>query len=154
VTLSTPGQPALAYDVFVVHATADDSFVQGYLLAKLGLPPGRILRLQALELGEVVTEEIERGVRSSRVTIVVLSSAYMADRWAAFGQQLAAYAAVAKETHGVLFPLLLEDCKLPAHVESLVKLDFRDSTREAWDEQIDRLRASLDRPVSPAPELP
>src|SRR5215510_6551187 len=85
------------YDVFVVHAAADESFVQGYLLAKLGLLPERVLRLQTLELGELIPEEIERGVRSSRVTIVVLSSAYMNDRWVAFGERLAAYASVAKD---------------------------------------------------------
>ena len=138
-TLQPPGDHAsaasrFAYDLFVVHADAatDEAFVNGYLLANLGLPPERVFRLQTLELGQFITREIERGVRSSRVTIVVLSSAYMDDHWAAFGEQLAAYASVAKGLHGVLLPLLLEDCALTMHVESLVKLDFRDPTREAW----------------------
>ena len=144
------------YDVFVVHAeaAADEAFVNGYLLAKLGLAPERVLRLQTLELGQVVTEEIERGVRSSRVTIVVLSSAYMDDYWAAFGEQLAAYASVAKDVHGVLLPLLLEDCKLTMYVQSLVKLDFRDPSRALWDAEIDRLRAYLDRPAAVGADLP
>src|SRR5882724_1601400 len=112
-TLQVPEEHAaggFAYDVFVVHAdaAADEAFVNGYLLAKLGLAPERVLRRQTLELGQFITEEIERGVRSSRVTIVVLSSAYMDDHWAAFGEQLAAYASVAKDIHGVLLPLLLE----------------------------------------------
>src|SRR5260221_9091662 len=103
-TLQVPGEResgsatgGFAYDVFVVHANAaaDEAFVNGYLLAKLGLPPERVLRLQTLELGESMTGEIERGVRSSRVTIVVLSSAYVDNRWAAFGEQLAAHASVA-----------------------------------------------------------
>jgi len=88
--------------VFVVHAdaAADEAFVNGYLLAKLGLAPERVLRLQTLELGRFIIEEVERGVRSSRVTIAVLSSAYMDDHWAVFGEQLAAYASVAKDVHG------------------------------------------------------
>ena len=70
-TLQVPGESTsgsaasgFAYDVFVVHAnaTADEAFVNGYLLAKLGLAPERVLRLQTLELGQFITEEIERGV--------------------------------------------------------------------------------------------
>jgi conflict system STAND superfamily ATPase/TIR domain-containing protein len=139
----------------MVHAdvAADKAFVNGYLLPNLGLAPERVLRLQTLELGHVITEEIERGVRSSRVTLVVLSAAYLEDHWAAFGEQLAAYASVAKDVHGVLLPLLLEHCKLTMHVASLVKLDFRDPTREAWDAEIDRLRGYLDQPAAPDSDL-
>ncbi len=162
-TLQAPGETAsrcaasrFVYDAFVVHAAApaDEAFVQGYLLAKLGLPPERVLRLQTLELGEFITEEVERGVRSSRVTTVVLSSTYMDDRWATFGQQIAAYASVAKDAHGVLLPLLLEDCKVTVHTQSLVSLDFRDPADAVWEAQVDRLRRYLDRPAVPAPDLP
>src|SRR4051794_20097937 len=95
------------YDVFVVHAAADEWFVKGYLLDKLGLAPERVLRLQTLALGEPITDEVERGVRSSRVTIVVLSTASMDDRRVEFAHQLAAYATVARSTNGVLLPLVL-----------------------------------------------
>jgi len=161
-TLYIPGEHALAssashfaYDVFVVHAGAatDEAFVNGYLLANLGLAPERVLRLQTLELGQFITKAIEHGVRSSRVTIVVLSAAYMDDHWAAFGEQLVAFASAAKDRHGVLLPLLLEDCELTMYVQSLVKLDFRDPTREAWDAAIDRLRGHLDLPVAPDSNL-
>ncbi|HEX2689586.1 MAG TPA: hypothetical protein VHN14_23370 [Kofleriaceae bacterium] len=49
----------LAYDVFVVHADAatDEAFVNGYLLANLGLAPERVLRLQTLELGQFITKQ-------------------------------------------------------------------------------------------------
>jgi hypothetical protein len=82
--------------------------------------------------------------------------AYMAHHWAAFGEQLVAFASVAKDLHGVLLPLLLEDCEdceLTLHVQSLVKLDFRDPTREAWDAEIDRLRRYLGRPAAPESDL-
>ena len=54
-TLQVPGEHAsgsaascFRYDVFVVHAdaAADEAFVNGYLLAKLGLAPERVLQLQ------------------------------------------------------------------------------------------------------------
>lgn len=121
-----------AYDVFVVHAAADEAFVQGYLLPELGLAPERILVPKKLRPGRPIIGEIERGVCSSRVTTVVLSSAYMTDHWAVFGEQLAAYASVAQDIHGKLLPLMLEDCELPTHIRALVKLDFRDPAREVW----------------------
>ena len=153
---SGPAAGCFVYDVFVLHAdaAADEAFVNGYLLPKLGLAPERVLRRQTLELGRFLTEEIERGVRSSRVTIVVLSAAYMDDHWAAFGEQLAAYASMAKDVHGVLLPLLREDCKLTMYVQSLVKLDFRDPSRTTWEAEIDRLRAYLARPAAAGADLP
>jgi len=145
---------SFAYDVFVVHAAADEWFVQGYLLGKLGLAPERVLVPGTLELGQFIIREVERGVRSSRVTIVVLSFAYMGDHWAEFGEQIAAYASVAKDVHGVLLPLLLEDCELPTHIRALVKLDFRSPACDGWEAEVDRLRDHLDRPASPEPDLP
>jgi WD40 repeat protein len=154
VTRLRPATAQFVYDVFIVHAAADEPFVQGYLLARLGLAPERVLRLQTLPLGERIAEQIERGVRSSRVTIVVLSLACMDDPWAALGEQLAAHARIARRAHGRLLPLLLEDCALSDHVQMLVPLDFRDSSREAWEAEVERLRAYLERPAQPEPELP
>lgn len=147
---------SFAHDVFVVHSDApgDVKFVDDYLLANLALAPERVHRIQTLELGQPILEAIERGVRSSRATIVVLSSAFMIDRLAGFGQQLAAYASVADGVRGTLIPLVLDDCELPMHVTSLVKLDFRSPSPEAWDREMARLRACLERPAAPAPQLP
>jgi len=160
-TLLVPGESSsraeahtFAYDVFVVHAAADESFVQGYLLPALGLAPERVLVPKKLCPGRLIIGEIERGVRSSRLTIVVLSFAYMADHWAIFGEQLAAYATVAREAHGQLLPLVLENCELPTHIRALVKLDFRDATREVWQAEIERLLRYFDQAAIPEPDLP
>jgi hypothetical protein len=148
------GAITFAYDVFVVHAAADESFVQGYLLPELGLPPERVLVPRTLMVGRPLIEEIERGVRSSRVTLVVLSPAYMVDQWATFGEQLAAYASVARDAHGEMLPLLLEDCELPTHIRALVMLDFRDPARKVWTAEIARLRRYFDRPIAAEQSLP
>lgn len=160
-TLHVPAESALqdatnafAYDAFVVYASADEWFVQGYLLPKLGLSPQRVLVPRALKLGQFIISEIERGVQSSRVTIVVLSSAYLGDHWAVFGEQITAFVSVAKDGHGALLPLLLEDCELPPHIQALVKLDFRDPTRDRWDAEAERLRRFLVLPVTLQPDLP
>jgi WD40 repeat protein len=145
-----------AHEVFIVHTDAPDDvrFVDEYLLVNLALAPERVHRLQTLELGQLILAEIERGVRSSRVTIVVLSSAFMNDRLAGFGQQLAAYASVADDVRGTLLPLLLEDCELTMHIKSLVKLDFRNSAREVWEHEMARLCAYLERPAALPLHLP
>jgi len=142
------------YDAFIVHAAADEWFVRGYLLDKLGLSPDRVLMPRTFRLGRFQLSEIERGVRSSRVTIVVLSLAYMVDHWAVFGEQIAAYASVTQNSRGVLLPLLREDHELPAHIRSLVMLDFRDQTSDVWDAEADRLRLFLDQPAAPDQDLP
>jgi WD40 repeat protein len=144
---------AFAYDVFVVHAAADDAFVNGYLLPALRLPIERVLVPRTLELGKFIISEIERGVRSSRVTLVVLSPACRADDWAVFGEQIAAYASVAHDLHGVLLPLLLADCDLPAYIRALITLDFQNPAREGWETEVGRLRALLECPAAPALDL-
>lgn len=152
----TPGPPAgHAYDAFIVHADndADNAFVLGYLLPQLGLPPNRVLRLQSLELGRFITDEVERGVRSSRVTIAVLSPACVDDDWAGYSQHIAAYASMANDVCGEFLPLVLGDCKLTMHAQSLVKLDFRDQSRGRWEAEIAKLRRYLDVPASAAANL-
>ena len=145
---------AFEYDAFIVHAGADEQFVQGYLLPELSVSRERVLVLDELSLGRPIVEEIERGVSTSRVTIAVLSPAYMCDRWAVFGEQLAAYTRVASGYRGELLPILRTDCDLPAHIRSLVTLDFRDSNPDVWKSEATRLRAHLDRPAPTEPELP
>jgi len=108
----------------------------------------------ANELGAFLLEEIERGVRTSRATVVVLSSAFLADGWALFGQQLAAHATVTASSRGTLIPLLLEDCQQSLHLQSLVKLDFRDRASDLWRAEIDKLRGFLGCSAAPEPDLP
>jgi len=160
-TLSVSGEDSsrarantFSYDVFALHAAADEPFVQGYLLPELGFTPERVLVPNKLRPGRPLISEIERGVRSSRVTVVVLSPAYMADHWAVFGEQLAAYASLAQDVQGELLPLMLADCELPLHIQALVKLDYRDPTREVWAAETGRLRQYFDLPAVPEQDLP
>ena len=145
-----------AYDAFIVHASADRSFVEGYLIPELGIPRARVFVLDSLELGRYVVDEIARGVTTSRVTVVVLSSASSADRWVDYSKQLAAYATLASEdgTRGVLLPLLLHDVEPPGQLDPLVKLDFRDPALDVWAAQTKRLHEYLERPIIVAPEPP
>lgn len=80
------------FDLFVVNAAADADFVRRYLLPALNVPLSRVLLLDELPLG------------------AVLSPAYLADHWAVFGEQLASYVSV-DDTH--VIPLRLTECRLP-----------------------------------------
>ena len=62
--------------------------MRGYLVPALNLPPSRVLLVDRLTPGAAIATEIERGVARSRITAVVLSPAYLADRWA-LGSMLA-----------------------------------------------------------------
>src|SRR6185436_17214730 len=138
------------YDLFVVHATADEPFVRGHLLPAVGLSPERVKLSSELALGAVKLVELERGVQSSRLTVIVLSSAFTTDRLAQLAELLASHAS---GTTGRLVPLLHTDCELPLRLDFRVSLDFRDPAR--WAEEDEKLRAYLQQPAPPAaPDVP
>src|SRR3954470_6906559 len=82
------------YDLFVVHAEADRAWVDGYLKHALGLDAGRVMTPRDFRLGASIVSEFERGVQSSRFTLLVLSPAFLSDRWAEFGEGLVSFSAV------------------------------------------------------------
>jgi hypothetical protein len=137
-TADAASEAARQYDVFVIYAEADAAFAKGYLLEALGVPSERVLLSNELAPGASLISEIARGVTSSALTIVVLSQAYLRDRWAVFGDQLAGYAS---GVDARLVPVLLEDCQVPLHLDFRVALDFR--KREHWAEETERLRRAL-----------
>ena len=145
-TTSEQAEPAHAYDLFVVHATSDAEFVRGYLLPALNLPSSRVLLVDDLPLGGVIVAEVDRGVTESRFTVAVLSPAYLADRWAVFGEQLASHLSV-DDTR--IIPLRLTACDLPLRLNARVSVDFTDGAR--WDAEAGRLR-DLVHATPPAPE--
>ncbi len=138
-------------DVLILHAEAepDATFVRSYLVPELGIGIDRVMLSSALPLGMTLVEAIEHGVTSSRVTVVVVSSAFLAEGWAVFGESLAGHHAM---RGGLLVPLLLFDCALPLRLEFRCKLDCRDPARRAAE--MARLRALLDLPAPVEREIP
>ena len=97
----------------------------------------------------VVVSEIDRGVSGSRFTVAVLSPAYLADRWAVFGEQLASH--ISADNARVL-PLRLLDCEIPIRLDDRVSLDFADRSR--WDAEAARLRDLLHTPAPADEQIP
>jgi formylglycine-generating enzyme required for sulfatase activity len=151
---SHPVQPAPAssthdFDLFIIYAAADAGFVRADLLPALGLPSSRVLLVDELPLGGLVVSEIDRAVSRSRHTVAVLSPAYLEDRWADFGAELATHLSL-KDTR--VIPLRLIDCELPVRMEGRVALDFTDKDRWAWEAA--RLRELLRSPAPIATPIP
>jgi WD40 repeat protein len=138
-----------AFDLFVVHAAEDADFVRGYLLPTLNLPRSRVLLVDELTPGGYLVAEIAASVARSRYTVAVLSPAYLEDRWAMFGEQLASYASV-EDVH--VIPLQLTDCELPLQLRARVSLDFTD--RAGWEAQAARLRTLLHTTAPATEQLP
>jgi WD40 repeat protein len=131
------------FDLFVVHAEADRAWVDGYLKPMLGLEPARVFTPRNFRLGEGIAAEFERGVTSSRFTLLVLSPAFLADRWAEFGEGLVAFSSV-DEGRNRLLALTLHPCQAPLRLRFRESLDCTDWTR--WDDEADRLRRHLEAP--------
>lgn len=141
----------MRWDLFVLHAEADVTFVRGALLPALGLPRDRVLLLCELPLGTSVPGAIQEGVAASRITVAIVSPAFLHDAWARYGQEMAATAA---RTRQCLVPLVLADCALPLLLAYQTKLDCRDAAPAARALQFERLRALVGADEPPPREVP
>jgi len=152
--LDLPGvanQPDYQYDLFVSCARIDCAWVDGYLLAALGLSADRIITKQGFCPGASLTKEFERAVKRSRYTVLVLGPAYLSDEWSMFGEQLAAHASVAEPSNRII-PLLKEKCELPLRIDFRVHLDFTDE--DSWEVGVARLRDLLAQPEPTLERIP
>jgi WD40 repeat protein len=131
------------FDLFVLHAAADAAFVRGYLLPEIGLDEAdpRVMLPSRYELGSPILTEVERAVRRSGTTLLVVSSASRGDRWTELGGVLAGTLG-ATGAHR-LIPLLLDDAPVDLALGALESLRFTD--RAAWDGEAARLRRLLGR---------
>src|SRR5262245_23560482 len=135
------------HDVFVVHAEDDTPFVRGELLPMLHLPADRVILSSEMPFPAFTEQAIADSVRRSRLTVAVVSPAYLRDRWAGFAELLSRHARDDRADGGTLVPLRIADCEAPAILAQHEMLEARTpSQREAASA---RLRARLGRPVPP-----
>jgi WD40 repeat protein len=159
-----------APSLFVVHAPEDAWFVEGFLLAALQLPAGKVVLsctwgpgalpgagaadgsvggLLAAPVGD-----LERGARAT-VTVVVVSPAFLASTWALFAEQIAAYQRMLLGSKGayLLVPAVIASCELPLQLQHLMPLDFFRHEREHWETEVAKLRTALAAPLPPVVKL-
>ncbi|ONH59074.1 hypothetical protein CcI49_18180 [Frankia sp. CcI49] len=143
--------------IFLSYAEADREWVAGYLTPALGLRADQVLTADQFPPGEPVVTAFEQAVLGSRATVVVLTPAYLTDRWALLAELLASYQDIAVDGTGAVggaaarvVPVLREPCDIPLRVGFRVRLDFTDRSR--WEAQAARLRAFLAQPEPPVAE--
>jgi len=134
------------FALFILHAEPDTEFVRGYLLRAIGIDAAdpRLLLPSKFALGRPILEQLTRAVEASRFTVLVVSRATLADRWAEIGRALAGTLAASGDHR--LIPLYLDDVEVDLALRYLVPLEFRD--RSDWHDQAAKLRRLLDRPAA------
>jgi WD40 repeat protein len=139
--------PAASVRLFIVHAPEDAWFVDGFLLAAVGLPDAEVLVSSKLDPGAAIASEFERGAASA-MTVVVVSPAFVASPWAQLANQLATQVSIEAAGNGsaALVPARLADCALPLLSRFRESLDFRNRSREHWEAEAARLRKRLAAP--------
>lgn len=140
--MSDPAESS--YDVFISYADADRAWVDGYLLDALQAAGVRCHSESAFALGTPRLLEFERAVQASQRVLLVLSPAYLVDKFKQFDDTLAQSYGLETSTWPVV-PLILRPVKLPPRLAMLTSLDASHSDR--WPEAIERLCRELQRPV-------
>jgi hypothetical protein len=117
------------YDLFISYADTDRAWVEGYLLDALVQAGVRCHSEAAFALGMPRLLEFERAVQASQRTLLVLSSAYLADGFSQFTDLLAQTYGLETATWPVI-PLIRQPVRLPPRLGMLVALDATDPA--AW----------------------
>jgi hypothetical protein len=144
----SPAAERPAYDAFFSYGPSDLDWVEGFLLAGLVLPDDRVLTPDRFTPGVPMAQEVERAVRSSANVVVVLSTAYLADDWSVFAEDLATHLAVEAGTTRIVV-VRHEACDVPAALSGRQVVDATDPTQ--WDAALEELRHVIGGPP-PAPE--
>jgi WD40 repeat protein len=139
------------YDVFVSYAEADRSWVEGFLLAAFDEANVRYQHERNFTLGAPRLDEMQRAVRESGYTLLVLSPAYFADGSNAFIDLLAQTYGLETATWPVI-PLKLRQVDLPPRLAILQGLDWTDTAERT--RQIEQLCRELGHPPLPPPPPP
>lgn len=142
---SSPRTPATAVfpsDVFISYSSKDRAWVHDELLSRLEKANLQVcVDDRDFEPGAPSVTEMERAVKTSRKTILVLTPNYLKSAWAEF-EQLMLMTLDAANRERRLIPLLKEKCELPVRIGYLnyVNLADPDDIELSWKRLLDALK--------------
>jgi TIR domain/NACHT domain len=139
-----------SYDLFISYDEADKEWVEGYLVDALDKAEISYISESAFTLGVPRIEEFDRAIRQSHFTLLVISTAYLADDLRRFTDILAQSYGEEVLTWPVISLTLQEDLPLPLRLNMLVGL--KASNSEQWEVAVERLCHQLKHPL-PTSEL-
>lgn len=125
------------YDTYVSYAEADRDWVEERLVPRLEAAGRRVCLEHDLPPGGVELEERSRAVAESRKTLVVVSGAYLENRWSLLEEAVTAELDPAARKRR-LIPVLHGDGELPLRIRPLVAVDLRrDEEPRQWQRLLD-----------------
>lgn len=141
------------FDVFISYSSKDKKWVRGELLKrieKVGLRT--LIDFRDFERGQPSIKEMERAVKKSRKTLLVLTPNYLKSEWCEFESLMVATLTPANRKRR-LIPLLKTPCKKPLRINLFTHIDFTDGADLdlAWRQLLTALGAP---PEQKAPERP
>ncbi len=110
------------FDVFLSHASADAEWVKVLAenLVRLGIRP--FLDRWEIAPGDVLVHELDRGLRSSKNGVLVVSPEALGRPWVQ--QEYAAMVKAAVEHGRRLVPVLYRDAEMPPLLANLIWIDY------------------------------
>lgn len=133
------------YDVFISYSHRDGDWVWDWLVPRLKQEGLRIcIDRECFEAGEPIVVAIERAVKTSRKTLLVLTPDYVASEWAESENLLVQTSDPAARRRRMI-PLKLKECDLPERIKMLNYVDFTDPNR--WGTEFQRLLTAIGPPL-------
>jgi hypothetical protein len=132
----------LEYDVFISYCHQNKTWVRRVLLRKLEQAGFNVfIDFKSFRVGAASVKEMERGVISSRKTIIVLTPEYLASDWTEFETVIAQTLDPANQNLRIL-PILKADCNLPLRIKYMSYVDFvkPEHKRLAWPRLLNAIR--------------
>jgi hypothetical protein len=132
------------YDIFISYSNKDNEWV---LELNKALERKNIRTwLDKFEIENRPIEDIENGLKNSKVIAIVVSPDSMASSWVKEELQIAKNLELEKEAETILVPLLLHVAEMPEILKTRQYIDFR--KKEEFNEGIERLAKKVKRDSS------
>lgn len=136
------------YDIFVHFDPADEAWVRENLLPRLQQEQFHLLVWgEHANAGESRLNNLERAVKQSHKTIIVLTRQWVDSKWGQYILDIVAASDPTGRLHGRLLPIRLKRCELPTNVYIRDYADATDS--EGWQTELDRLVQQLWKQLPP-----
>ncbi len=132
------------YDVFISYSHKDEGWVRGVLLPTLEKNNIKtIIDFRDFKPGAPSITEMERAVKESRKTVLVLTNSYLSSAWSEFEVILASTLDPAGRNRQII-PILIEKANLPTRISYLTYVDFTENGTEklSWEKLIRSVKSS------------
>ncbi|HEY0347590.1 MAG TPA: TIR domain-containing protein [Pyrinomonadaceae bacterium] len=150
-----PHEPEFEYDVFISYSRHDQEWVRDELLKiveEVGLRA--FVDFRDFKSGAPSIKEMERGVTTSRKTLLVLTPNYIKSEWCEI-ESIMLHTLDPANRNLRLIPLLKTQCERPLRLGALTHVDFTDDAdfELAWQQLLTALAEPLERTAEKPPEV-